>query len=187
MLQQTVTHRYTGERVTFLETAAETGGAHLLIEVELPPGGDGPPLHSHLTFVEEFRVLEGALQVRLGRRRIELRQGSGVRVEIGQNHTFSNPGSERVRFTVRLTPPSQFEESMRIHYGLMDDGRTNSRGIPRRIAHAALILWMQDTLVAGIPRRLQRRLLGWLVRWGDARGEYTGFETYLGRPLQLGI
>ncbi|WP_228547532.1 cupin domain-containing protein [Filobacillus milosensis] len=56
---ETITHKFTGERITFLETSADTDGAYEYIEVFLPPGGEGPPLHYHMKFEEEFEVRRG--------------------------------------------------------------------------------------------------------------------------------
>lgn len=183
MLPRTVTHRYTGEQVTFVETAQETGGEHLLLEVALPPRGDGPPLHSHRTFVEEFTGIEGTLTVKLDGRTINLGAGDKALVLLGLNHTFTNNSDAPVRFNVKLTPPSGFEESMRIHYGLMDDGLTDAKGNPKNLAHLALILSMQDTLVAGVPKKFQVWLLNKLVARGRKKGAYEGFERYTGKPL----
>lgn len=186
-LPRTVTHAVTGETVTFLETAEETDGAHVLLEVALPGRGNGPPLHSHLTYTEEFTVLEGVLDIRCGRRRLRVAAGDGVLVPVGQNHTFTNNHDHPVRFTVRLAPAPAFEQSMRIHYGLMADGRTDARGTPRDVTHLALVMWLQDTLVAGVPRRFQRWLLRRLVHRGQARGAYAGFEAYTGGVVDLRV
>ena len=43
MLPNTVKHRYTGEQITFVERTKD----YTIIEVSLPPNGDGPPLHKH--------------------------------------------------------------------------------------------------------------------------------------------
>lgn len=185
MLPRTVTHRYTGEQVTFLETAAETGGEHLLIQVSLPPQGDGPPLHSHLTFTEEFEVLDGNLTVKVDKRTLNLGVGEKAFVLLGLNHTFTNTTNEPVTFTVKLTPPSLFEESMRIHYGLMDDNLTNDKGVPRNLLQLALILWMQDTLVAGLPPKFQRALLTGLVKLGKKTGAFKNLGKYTGAALNI--
>ena len=183
MLTRTVTHRFTGEQVTFLETATETGGEHLLIEVTLPPHGEGPPLHSHLTFTEQFTIIDGTLAVTVGKATKELTAGQQALIVMGLKHTFTNAHFAPVTFQVKLTPPSQFEESMRIHYGLMDDGRTNNKGVPTNPLHLALILSLQDTLVAGIPPRVQRKILDALVWLGRKSGAYRGLEKYTGKPV----
>lgn len=185
MLPRTVTHKFTGEQVTFVETAQETGGEYLFLEVALPPRGDGPPLHSHLEFSEEFTCLEGQLSVTHEKQKLELNPGEKALVLVGFNHTFTNNTDAPVRFNVKLTPPSLFEESMRIHYGLMDDGLTDDKGNPKDKAHLALILLLQDTMVAGIPVKFQRWLFRKLVARGTKRDAFAGFDKYIGKPLDL--
>ncbi len=46
-MKRTVSNQVTGEKITFLETAKDTNGVYLFIEVALPPHGKGPPLHIH--------------------------------------------------------------------------------------------------------------------------------------------
>ncbi|THF76234.1 cupin domain-containing protein [Cohnella fermenti] len=178
MNARTVKHRYTGEQITFVETAAETGGKHLLIEVELPPNGDGPPLHYHRKFTEEFEVLRGRLTVSLGGEERVLEPGQTLTAPIGTAHTFRNAHGEEVAFRVKLTPPSGFEQSVRIHYGLMDDGLTDGKGTPKNPLHTALVLSLQDTLVAGIPLWLQRALFGGLNGIGRLTGVHRKLLKY---------
>jgi quercetin dioxygenase-like cupin family protein len=51
-----------GDEVTFVHTARETGGEHTVARVVLKPGG-GNPLHYHLTYAEEFEVVDGCLTI----------------------------------------------------------------------------------------------------------------------------
>ena len=183
-MNRTVKHQITGEQITFLETAEETQGNYLYIEVALPPQGDGPPLHSHDKFEEEFEVISGQLTVTLGKEQHLLQPGDRRLVPLKIAHTFTNNHDEPVVFRVRLTPPSQFEQSVRIHYGLIDDGLVDAKGNPKNMMHTALILSMQYTLVAGIPLGLQRKLFAWLVKRGHKKNAYKGFEKYTGKPLQ---
>lgn len=185
MVARTVTHRFTGEQVTFLETAQDTGGEYLLIEVTLPAHGDGPPLHSHLSFTEQFTVVDGTLTVRVEKSHKALTAGQQALIVPGIKHTFTNKHATPVTFQVQLTPPSQFEQSMRIHYGLMDDGRTNAQGTPKNIFQLALILSLQDTLVAGFPPKVQRSILNALVKIGRKTNAYVGLEKYTGQPLRF--
>lgn len=185
VLARTITHRFTGEQVTFVRTASDTDGEYLELEVALPPRGDGPPLHSHLTFTEEFTCIEGTLSITHGKQNLELAPGESAIVAVGTNHTFTNNADVPLRFGVTLTPPSLFEESMRVHYGLMDDGLTDDKGALTDKAHLAFILLAQDTLIAGVPRKLQRWLFRVLVARGKKRGAFDGFEKYTGRVIDL--
>lgn len=182
-MEQTVTHKVTGEQITFLETAKATNGQYLLIEVALPPHGKGPPLHIHDRFEEEFEVISGKLTVTLGKIKHTLEAGNRCVATLKTPHTFTNNDDEPVIFRVRLTPPSQFEQSVRIHYGLMDDGLTDDKGNPKSLAHTALVLSLQNTLIAGIPRWLQRCLFGLIVTRARKRGGYAALEKYTGERV----
>ncbi len=88
-------------------------------------------------------------------------------------------------FQVKLTPPLQFEQSVRIHYGLMDDDLTDKNGVPTNIFHTALVLSLQNTLVANKPLWLQRGLFGFLVRLGKITNAYKSLEKYTGKQITL--
>lgn len=178
-MQRTVKNKVTGEQITFLETAEETNGRYLYIEVSLPPQGDGPPLHIHDEFEEEFEVISGRLTVTIGKEHYVLVPGDCRIAPLKTPHTFTNKHDEPVVFRVRLTPPSQFEQSVRIHYGLIDDGLVDKKGNPKTIAHTALILSMQNTLIVGIPFWLQRTLFKWIVKRAQKSNRYAALSKYI--------
>lgn len=184
-LPQTVINKVTGETVTFLETAEDTNGAHLLIEVSLPPFGQGPPLHTHDEFTESFECLKGNLTLKVGSKTNEmtLRAVETYSVPTQTAHTFLNKHEEPLTFTVKLSPPRHFEESMRIHYGLMNDGLTDAKGNPKSIAHTALILTLQNTRIVGIPIGLQRIIFNAIVKRNLKKGKYANLESYIGKPI----
>jgi hypothetical protein len=61
---KTIVHPLTGERLTFLQTAATTGGDLLKISVDMAPGGTLARPHVHPRAVEEFEVLSGRIQLK---------------------------------------------------------------------------------------------------------------------------
>jgi quercetin dioxygenase-like cupin family protein len=180
---RTITHRYTGEQITFLHTMEETNGEFLFIEVALPPFGKGPPLHVHDAFEEEFEVVTGTLTITVEKEDKELTAGQKIVAPKGVKHTFNNQHDEPVVFRVKLTPGLYFEESARIHYGLMADGLTNDKGEPTKLAHTALILSMQNTLVVALPINVQRKVFRWIVKRSYKKGAYNSFENYIGKPI----
>lgn len=182
-MEQTVTNRVTGEQITFLEKAEDTNDEYLLIEVALPPFGKGPPLHIHDRFEEEFEVIAGKLTVTLGKTKRVLEAGGRCTAPLRTPHTFANEHDGPVVFRVRLTPPTGFEQSVRIHYGLMDDGLTDEKGNPTSFAHTALILTLQNTLIVGIPRWIQRQLFGFIVKRARKKGAYVALHKYTGAEV----
>ena len=59
---QTVTNPVTGERITFIETSADTGGERVTIELGLDPTGAVPGLHVHPEQYETFHVVSGTMK-----------------------------------------------------------------------------------------------------------------------------
>src|SRR6266852_4437570 len=62
------------------------------------------PLHLHHSDDEAWYVLEGVLRVKVGNDDVEVRAGSGVLVPCGTPHTYWNPGPDRVRYLLIMTP-----------------------------------------------------------------------------------
>jgi hypothetical protein len=65
---QTLENPVTGERFTFTDAAATTGGELLAFELALRPGGAVPIPHVHPVQTERFEVVGGLMRFRLGLR-----------------------------------------------------------------------------------------------------------------------
>ncbi|MGH7608610.1 MAG: cupin domain-containing protein [Candidatus Dormibacteria bacterium] len=117
-----------GERITILETAAETGGDHLTFEVRLRPQGRVPSGHIHPHQTETFSVLEGRMRFRRGLRVVSVGPGGSVTVPPGTFHSFLNPGPEAARMVVRSYPALRMEEVLRAGAEL---GRVRATGLGR--------------------------------------------------------
>jgi quercetin dioxygenase-like cupin family protein len=103
---RTIVNPLVGDRVTFLETAEETGGAHTLVEVELTADAKGTPLHYHTIITETFTVVNGELGLQLAKKPLLLKKGETASVPPQMNHRFYNPSGKPVAFQVRLSPGS---------------------------------------------------------------------------------
>ena len=137
------------DKVTFLKTSKETGGEYTLLEVELGPGG-GTPLHAHTSFDEQFTAVAGIVGIAVEKNKILLRPGQSATAPVGKFHRFYNPGKGIIRFQVKITPSCEgFENSLKIAYGLAEDGKANKKGIPKSFSHLALLTTMADTVLPG--------------------------------------
>ena len=100
-----------GERVALgpVEAFIKAGGRDALgslavMEVVAGPGASGPVLHHHRETVESFYVLDGTFTLHLGDREVQLQADSYGLVPPGNDHTSSNPRSERVRILNVIAP-----------------------------------------------------------------------------------
>jgi mannose-6-phosphate isomerase-like protein (cupin superfamily) len=163
-----------GDKLVFLKTSRETGGAYTLVEIELAPGGGNIP-HIHGTFSETFIPLEGTLQVRSGNQQLHLHPGQTYTVPPGAPHCFSNPSDKPIRFQAELRPGHEgFENSLKIANGLASDGLTNRKGVPRNLMHLSVVGIIGDTYLPG-PLALLMPLFRWLAR----RARRLGVEKQL--------
>jgi quercetin dioxygenase-like cupin family protein len=153
----------------FVQTTEESGGRRTLLEIELAPGG-GNVAHRHLGYAERFVALDGELTLRVDGLVHVLQPGDEATAEAGILHCFANDTDELVRFQVELSPGHRgMEQVLQIGYGLAEDGKTNSKGIPKNLVHAGLLMQMGEMRVAG-PIRMLTPLFHALAAWGRRRG-----------------
>ena len=81
-----------GDVYRFLATGEQTGGAYVLSEARVLPGG-GPPPHIHRREDEGFFVLEGEITFTLGDKRVVAKPGSFIQGPRDIPHTFKNVGT----------------------------------------------------------------------------------------------
>jgi quercetin dioxygenase-like cupin family protein len=157
------------DRVTVMRTADETNGDHILVEVELAPGG-GTPKHYHTSFTETFISVEGTLGVDVAKKKFRLDPGQSAIANKNEIHRFYNPGNKTIRFYVKISPAeNRFLESLCIGYGLADDGLTSDKGIPSKMDHLAVLLEHSDTRFTGFLGLIEPVLL-WRARKARKKG-----------------
>jgi quercetin dioxygenase-like cupin family protein len=92
-----------GDTYTVLLSGEQTAGRFTMIDMLIPPGG-GPPPHRH-AFEECFRVLEGAVEVRLrDEPPVRLEAGEAVNIPGGAPHAFRNPADVPARLLCTAAP-----------------------------------------------------------------------------------
>lgn len=136
-LSEVVVNPLSGERITIVNRA----GGVLEWELVLAPGGRVPSRHAHPHQEERFRILDGALEFGLGRRRLQLRQGQSVTVPPGWPHHFANRGSVPTRVRVETAPALQMEDLLRTAAALAQDQYVAGKRLPRLVD---LALFMRD-------------------------------------------
>jgi quercetin dioxygenase-like cupin family protein len=174
-----------GERIAFRQTAAETGGRLLTIDLELPPGGRVPGgLHIHPLQEERFEVVEGTMRFRMRRRRIIARPGDVVVVPPRLPHDFANAGDETALVRVDIQPALEMERLFETAVALAEEGRTMMKGIPRPLDLALFTREFDDEVRAALPPRwLQRLALAPLAWLAQRRGYGAHYVSTPLRPL----
>ena len=128
-----------GGWVVINHTGEETGGEIVEVEFRLPPGVPGPPPHRHPEQVEEWEVLEGTLEARIGRDRRRLAAGQRATVPRGMLHTFRNGSSSMVRVRDTHRPALGFDEYVATLGRLAEAGKLRSLRDPRAAIYLAMV------------------------------------------------
>ena len=163
----TLENPVTGERFTFTDTAASTGGELLAFDFALRPGGAVPVPHVHPIQTERFEVHSGLMRIRVGLRVKLAGPGDVVEVTPGVLHSFANAGEEEARLRVEVRPALAMEEMLAEVVAMAQAGRMTRRGLPR-----------SPFELASLARRYAR----------EAHAPFlsTGAQRLLLAPLMLG-
>ena len=168
---QTIENPLSGETITFRETAADTGGEYLEIELRLAPGGKVPGRHVHPEQEERFEVLAGRMRFRMGLRTIEARPGDVVTVPAGKVHRFTNAGDEVAVARITVTPALEMERLFETTVALAEDGRVMATGMPKPLDLALFVReFKREVRGPYSPGFLQRALLAPLAWLATKRG-----------------
>src|SRR5215472_19332287 len=90
------------DRITFLITGEQTGGALFMAEVSIAPGGGNPP-HIHRREEEMFYLQQGTLTIQVGERILNASPGDFVRLPSGVAHCFKNNGNVDAKVLLVVT------------------------------------------------------------------------------------
>jgi quercetin dioxygenase-like cupin family protein len=167
--RQTLENAASGERITFRQTAAETNGLLVAVDLELPqdarvPGG----LHSHPLQEERFEVVKGTMRFRLRREGIVAGPGTVVVVPPGIRHDFANAGDGHALVRVEIRPALKMEQLFETAVALAEEGRTMMKGIPKPLDLALFTREFEQEVQAVFPPLWVQRLvlapLAWLAK-----------------------
>jgi mannose-6-phosphate isomerase-like protein (cupin superfamily) len=94
-----------GASTAVVKAGRDDGDGHITVmDTTIAPKFPGPVRHRHRAMADTFYVLEGVLRVEVEGAAHELRAGAFACAPPGTVHTFSNPGSQPVRFLNVMAP-----------------------------------------------------------------------------------
>jgi quercetin dioxygenase-like cupin family protein len=166
-----------GETFTFLQTAADTGGKLLQIDVRVRVGGAmGSPLaHFHPAQEERFIVKSGCLRATIDGVEGVYGAGETVIVPAGAPHRWSNDSvNDELSFINEYVPALRWEDLFVTVFAAARTGRASLRGDFSLLAMAVVLNKYRDHLyMAGLPMRVQKVLftvlapIGKLLRYPE--------------------
>jgi quercetin dioxygenase-like cupin family protein len=173
---RTIVNREGNYAATFLKTGAETNGAYELVEVELEPHG-GNDWHYHTHFEESFTVLRGAVRIGQDGEEVLLKKGDSASADRQQLHFFKNATGEKAILLVKITPAAGLEKTLRVAYGLMNDGLLKN-DMTKNPWHMVLLLAYSGSYLPAMPSWFQEPLINALAKIAQWKGEDRELYKY---------
>lgn len=147
-----IEHPITRERVTFLTTTAETGGAFVRGELAVAPGGFVSLAHVHPLQEERFAVRSGILTIVVDGAERRLGPGESISIPAGTPHEWRNADPIEMVAIVEFHPALNAEECFESGFGLAQDGKVDPvTGVPDPLWLALLMVTYRDFIAPVDP------------------------------------
>jgi quercetin dioxygenase-like cupin family protein len=164
------------ERILFRQTAAETNGELLEVEVTYKPHSKRPPEHYHPRQEERFELLSGILAAKIGDQEFRFEPGDQSVVPPGTPHWMHNISDEPARLLWQTRPALKTGSLFKTIWSLTRDGKIGPNG--PNLLQAAVIgqAYSQEFRVTKPPYWVQKVvffLLAPIGRLAGYRADYS--------------
>lgn len=173
---KTIYNREGNYSATFVQSSRETNNAYELVEVELEPHG-GNDWHYHSSFTEQFTVVEGRVEIGNNGRKIVLDSGRTAMANKKDMHYFKNALDRKSILLVKVTPAAGLEKTLRVAYGLINDGLLKN-DMTENPWHMCLLLAYSESYLPGMPAWFQEPLINALAKIAQWKGEDKELYKY---------
>jgi uncharacterized RmlC-like cupin family protein len=148
---ETLTNLVTGEIITFVQTAAETGGELLeMHDTWTRPGRRAAP-HVHPNMEERFEVVSGRAGVVVEGVEHELGPFDTLVVPPGTPHVAWNASRGHTRMKLEFRPAGRWEEVVERLFALARQGLTDALGVPEPKVLSELLAEFGDEIAPAFP------------------------------------
>lgn len=163
-----------GHRYKLLQTAKDTNGERLEMEVTYPPKSQEPKAHYHPMQTEHFKLLSGELSVRMDGSVSVYRAGDGFCVPPKTIHSMWNSGAGPTVVNWVVEPALSTEQFFRTMAELANKGEPNKKP---GLLQTALTLrhFSKEFVLASPPAFFQKLLFGFLATIASLLGYHPVF------------
>ena len=149
----------TREKIFFRRTGKDTNGELLEFDMIVSPGGFVTAEHMHPGQTEHFIVQEGNLLLKHKGELKNHHDGGEATIEPGTRHVWWNDGDSDLRVRVDFRPADQFSHFLTSLFALVQDGKTNKRGMPNPLQLAVMIQKYGHVIYPSRPPRAIQNVL----------------------------
>lgn len=161
----------TGQRMRFLLTGADTGGALLRIETVNPPTAVPEPVHVHPHQETSAEVVSGTLRFVVDGEERRLGPGDAITIPAGVPHHFVNDGETDAVAIQEARPALRTAEFFETYFAMAARGELDEHGRPSLLRSALLGPAFADEIrLVSPPWPVQRAAYALLAPIARVRG-----------------
>jgi mannose-6-phosphate isomerase-like protein (cupin superfamily) len=171
--QNIIDIRPMGPIMTIVKTAADTNGASLEMEWEVPARlnmEEEPFFHTHPHAIETYEMREGEMEFFVDDRWIRAKKGDKLTVPIGVKHMFRNPTNHVAKVynthQPALNMQAFFEDGEKFLLRMTDNRTTPFKLNFKAKMHMSVVLLKYRKEIIGVqPPDIALRILGLIGKW----------------------
>ena len=137
----------------------------------------GNDWHYHNSFEEQFTVVEGQVKIGKNGQEIVLEKGQTAMADKTDMHYFKNALDQKSILLVKVTPAAGLEKTLRVAYGLINDGLLKN-DMTENPWHMCLLLAYSESYLPGMPNWFQEPLINALAKIAQWKGEDKSLYKY---------
>ena len=141
-----IVHPVTGEKMIFRQTAQETNGELLQVDLFVAPHGFVAGEHIHPHQEERFKIQSGRIQLRVNGSEHAFAEGEQAIIPPGTPHVWWNGGDEELHALLEFRPALNIETFFENFFGLGKDGKTDRQGRPNPFQAAVIFQAFKDEM-----------------------------------------
>lgn len=179
---QKLIDKFTGDTFEFIETGKDTNGQRVTIKVNLKSKGQTVDNHIHLLQDETFKVISGRLTCIQNGKKQTVNAGEEISLPKDTPHNHFNTDDEPVEYIQTISPAIDVDFFLENLFGMINDGKVKDGKLPFLQAMVTLKYLESPSLLADLPRGLQKGLASVLAPIARMFGyraiykQYTGIE-----------
>lgn len=179
MTARTLRNPKTGETITFLATARDTGGALFRMAYKMAPHAAIADMHCHPAQVMTIEVSAGTLTCTIDGVDHRIGAGQNATIPPGAWHFQRNDTKEEVHAVEDYRPALQIQEFFEVLIGWANDGKTDAHGLPSLMRRAVMHRYFRRSIRSSSVRL---NVEAWLLApVGALFGYRREIEGYIAR------
>lgn len=175
-----INNKKTGQQISFIQTADDTGGELLEMESLFQPNSIEPVPHYHPLQEEYFTVLEGEITVRINGGLQVLKQNDKLHLKKNQVHSMWNHSKNTARVNWKVLPALDTEYFLENGIGIANEKKTNDKGMPGLLQVALLANKFSNVYrVTKPPYAVQKILFAVLTPFSYLAGYRSCYKEFV--------